>query len=486
MSNEMNNEQRQPLTKEEFQARMKEVGKSQFIKEEMLRLGFWTEEHLTQEEQAERAKDVNELQTVQKELEELRLEARKLENIKEQLKIARQKRIEESKRRRAERKAQIEQVRAEAQKRWTEYKEIHIPHVGQRYSAGMESTETNQERLKSFFGIPVLYNAKELAEAMGMKLNRLQWLTYHRDTATLCHYVRFSIPKKSGGTREISAPKPELRQAQRWIKENILDLLPIHPSAYGFVKGKSTVDNAKVHIQKEVVVKMDLQDFFPTITFWRVRGLFEWVGYSRQISTLLALLTTEPPHQQVQFDGKYYYIAVGERQLPQGACTSPAITNLIAWGMDQQLQLLTEEMGYSYTRYADDLTFSTADESSSRGVGVLLQSVRSIVKLHGFDVNEEKTRILRHARRQRVTGIVVNEKPNLTRRDLRQFRALLHDVEQNGLEKANRRNHPNLWAYINGYVSYMKMVRPELAQKFGLQVTKIAEKYGLIKVEAKA
>lgn len=486
MSNEMNNEQRQPLTKEEFQARMKEVGKSQFIKEEMLRLGFWTEEHLTPEEQAERAKDVNELKTVQKELEELRQEARKLENIKEQLKIARQKRIEESKRKRAERKAQIEQARAEAQKRWAEYKETHIPHVGQRYSVGMESTKTNQERLESLFGLPVLRSAKELSEAMGMELNRLQWLTYHRDTATLCHYVRFSIPKKSGGTREISAPKPELRQAQQWIKENILDLLPVHPSAYGFVKGKSTVDNAKAHVQKEVVVKMDLKDFFPTITFWRVRGLFEWMGYSRQISTLLALLTTEPSHQQVQFDGKYYYITIGERQLPQGACTSPAITNLIAWGMDRQLQLLTEEMGYSYTRYADDLTFSTSNESSSRSVGVLLQSVRSIVKFHGFDVNEKKTRILRHSRRQRVTGIVVNEKPNLTRKDLRQFRALLHDVEQNGLEIANRQKHSNLWAYINGYVSYIKMVRPELAQKFGVQVTKIAEKYGLSYVETMA
>ncbi|TCP65318.1 reverse transcriptase family protein [Baia soyae] len=478
MSNETNYEQHQPLTKEEFQARMKEMGKSQFIREEMLRLGFWTEETLTPEEQAERSQDLSELQIVQKELDELRSEARKLGDIKEQLKIARQKRIEESKRKRDEKKAQMEQASAEAQKQWTKYKKIHIPHVGNRYSIGLEHTGMDKEKLEAW-RLPVLQTAKELACAMEIELNRLQWLTYHRDTATLCHYHRFSIPKKSGGTREISAPKPELRQAQQWVKEHILDLLPIHPTAYGFVKGKSTVDNARVHIQKRIVVKMDLQDFFPTITFWRVRGLFEWMGYSRQISTLLALLTTEPPHQQVKYDGKYYYIAIGERQLPQGACTSPAITNLITWGMDQQLHAWTEKMGYAYSRYADDLTFSSETLSSSQQVGVLLKRVRSTVKLHGFQVNEEKTRILRHTRRQRVTGIVVNEKPNLTRRRLRQFRALLHDVELHGLEAANRQNHPNLWAYINGYISYMAMVRPDLSHKYNEQASRISQKYGL-------
>lgn len=479
MSNQANGQESPQLTREEWYARIKaEGGKTNVIKSEMIRLGFWSEKELTSEEREQLAQDEAELKEVQSQLNKLRSEANKLTDVKELLKLARERRIEESKRKRAERKERQEQERAEAKARWEAHKQTHIVHVGERYSKGLQESKLDVEKLTSL-GLPVIQTAQELAEHMGISINRLQWLTYHRDTATLCHYVRFSIPKKSGGTREISAPKKELREAQWWIKEQILERLPIHPSAYGFVKGRNTVDNAREHVKKEVIVKMDLQDFFPSIHFWRVRGLFESFGYSRQISTLLALLTTEPPHQQVEFDGKYYYITVGERQLPQGACTSPAITNLIARRLDEKVSQLAEEYHYTYTRYADDLTFSSREEKSSKSVGVLLRAVRNIITNQGFQVNEEKTRILRSSRRQRVTGVIVNEKPSLDRQALRNFRALLHDVEKNGLQVANRRNHPNLWAYINGYTSYVRMVRPDLGEKFASKVTKIAEKYGL-------
>jgi hypothetical protein len=108
-----------------------------------------------------------------------------------------------------------------------------------------------------------------------------------------------------------------------------------------------------------------------------------------------------------------------------------------------------------------------------------MNQVRSIVTYEGFTINEEKTRVLRAARRQRVTGIVVNEKANLTRHDLRNFRALLFNVEQNGLEAENKQNHPHFWEYINGYISYIKMVRPDIGQKYTAQLLRIAEKYSL-------
>nr|WP_237446546.1 reverse transcriptase family protein [Shimazuella alba] len=313
---------------------------------------------------------------------------------------------------------------------------------------------------------------------MGFTLSEIKWLTYHRNTATINHYTRFTIPKKNGGNREISAPKTKLRKAQTWVKANILDNLAVHDAAYGFVNGKSTVNNAKPHIGKDAVIKFDLKDFFPSISFVRVRGLFESFGYSRAISTLFALICTEPPRKEVEFDGKMYYVAMSDRQLPQGACTSPTITNLLCRRLDEKLTQLATDKGFTYTRYADDLTFSGKEESLNQ-LGSLMNNVRSIVAFEGFVVNEEKTRVLRAGRRQRVTGIVVNEKANLTRKDIRSFRALLHNVEQRGLDEENHKNHPHFWDYINGYVSYVQMVRPDIGQKFAAQVLRIAEKYGL-------
>lgn len=304
-------------------------------------------------------------------------------------------------------------------------------------------------------------------------------MTYHRETATLCHYAQFTIQKKDGGTREISAPKSDLRQAQEWIKANILDHIPIHPRAFGFVKGRNTVDNAKQHVNRAAVIKIDLKDFFPTITFHRVKGLFQSFGYSGLISTLLALLTTEPPRKQVKFDGKYYYVAIGKRQLPQGACTSPSIANMICRRLDERLDRLAAEYGFCYTRYADDLTFS-CDEQGLKRIGACIREVKNLVRFEGFEVNEKKIRVLRASRRQRVTGIVINQKPNLSRKELRNFRALLHNVEKNGLEAENRHQHPDFWRYIQGYTNYIRMVRPDLGEKYAEQVRRIGEKYGLI------
>lgn len=467
----MSGEQR-PLTKGEWIAQMKEVGREKLIKQEMIRLGFWVEKPLDSKEKEQIAQEEQERKQLQKELERLRRESERLPSIKEKLAEAREKRIEESKRRRAERKAQIERERAEAKKRWEQHLATHVVYAGEGVSAGLNNEEYDEDKLLKQ-GLPLIRSSLELAEKLGISLSRLKWLTYHRSAATLCHYARFTIPKKSGGLREISAPKPQLRQAQTWMKEAILDRIPLHHAAYGFVVGRSTVDNAKQHLKQNVVVKMDLEDFFPTIDFWRVRGVFQSFGYSEAISTLLALLTTEPPRTEIEFEGTSYYVSVGERQLPQGACTSPALTNIICRRLDQRLSRFAQKLGFVYTRYADDLTFSGEKVEK---IGYLMKKVRAIVESEGFRVNDQKTRVLRSSGRQRVTGIVVNEKPNLSRKELKNFRALLHNVEKNGLEKENRSNHPYFWEYIKGYVSYVRMVRPDLGAKFSEQLARIAQK----------
>ncbi|SFJ73878.1 reverse transcriptase family protein [Thermoflavimicrobium dichotomicum] len=473
----MSEEQFQPMTREEWIERIKKEGREEVIKKEMIRLGFWKEEPVDPATAEQIAKEQEERKQLVEELNQLKKESEKLPNIKEKLKEAREKRIEESKRKRAERKAEREKERQEAKKRWEEYKATHVIHVGDSFSAGLQNFDHDEEKLIRL-GLPLIRSAMEMAEVMHLPLSRLKWLTYHRNTATLCHYARFTIPKKNGGVREISAPKKELRQAQAWVKERILDRIPVHQAAYGFVPGRSTVDHAKQHLKQAAVIKMDLKDFFPTINFWRVKGVFRSFGYSEAISTLFALLCTEPPRTEVEFDGKYYYIAMGERQLPQGACTSPALTNIICRRLDHRLSRLAETLGFTYTRYADDLAFS-CDESALCRIGALMTKARDIIDSEGFMVNEEKTRVLRSSQRQKVTGIVVNEKPNISRKELKKFRALLHNVERNGLEKENRQNHPRFWEYIQGYVSYIRMVRPDLGEKFSEQLVRIARKYQL-------
>lgn len=471
-------EEPERLTREQWIQRVIQEGRDEIVRKEMIRLGFWEEKKLSKEEQEQIQKEEEELRKLQNELIQLRRESAKLSNLNALLKEARKRRIEESQRRRAKQKAERERQKKDAKQRWKEYLAIHIPHAGEGVSADLQSVQYDEKKL-SKQGLPLIRSAQELANELGISVRKLKWLTYHRKVATLTHYACFTIPKKDGGSREIAAPKPDLRRAQEWIQTHILSHIPVHPAAYGFVKGRNTVDNAKPHVGRAAVIKIDLKDFFPTITFHRVKGLFQSLGYSGLISTLLALLVTESPRQKVKLHEQIYYVALGDRRLPQGACTSPAISNLICRRLDRRLKHFAQKLGFDYTRYADDLTFS-CNEKGLKKIGACLRGVRAIIRSEGFEVNDQKTRVLRASRRQKVTGIVVNQKPNISRKELRTFRALLHNVEKNGLESENRMNHPNFWGYIQGYTSYVRMVRPDLGEKFAQQVKRIGEKYGLV------
>lgn len=468
-------EEKHILTREEWIQKIRDEGKTETIRNEMIRLGFWNEKSLSEEEKQQQVIEDEEYQLLSKELQALKKRTAQIENVDVLLKEARQRRIEESKQRRALRKEERAKAQAEAKKQWLEYKASHIVHTGDEVSAGLSTFDTDEPKLMQH-QLPLIRSAIQLAEELEISISELKWLTYHRKTSTINHYTYFTIPKKNGGRREISAPKTKLKHAQTWIKDNILNCLPIHTIAYGFVMGRNTIDNAKNHVGKAAVVKLDLKDFFPSISFKRVKGLFQSFGYSPAISTLFALLCTEPPRKEVLFADKTYHVAMADRQLPQGACTSPAITNLLCRRLDEKLTHLAASKGFQYTRYADDLTFS-CDETAIKQIGSLLSTVRSVIHFEGFTINEEKTRVLRSARRQRVTGIVVNQKPNLSRKELRNFKALLYNVEKHGLVAENHRKHPNFWAYINGYVSYVQMVRPDIGAKFATQVERIGEKY---------
>src|SRR5262249_7405194 len=258
---------------------------------------------------------------------------------------------------------------------------------------------------------------------------------------------------------------PKLKAAQHWILHNIAEKLPVHGAAHGFLSGRSTLTNAAVHGGARLIVKMDVRDFFPTVTWRRVKGIFRKAGYREQVATLLALLCTEAPREVVEQDGQTYYVSLGPRCLPQGAPTSPALTNTLCLRLDRRLSGLAKRLGYRYTRYADDLTFSLpADHKGKPGLGTLMGWARRIVEAEGFRLHPDKTRVHRSGGRQQVTGLVVNgdAAPRVPRAVRRQLRAAAHNLSQG---KPLREGETV--ERLAGYAAYVHMTDPKLgAQLF--------------------
>jgi RNA-directed DNA polymerase len=337
-------------------------------------------------------------------------------------------------------KAEAEERRRLRKQAWEAYRAVHIVHLGEGEGVFWSDDTSpdkwdlpDAEERAAENELPPLDSAQQLAEALGLTIPELRWLAFHRDAATKVHYTRFVIPKRGGGERAIWAPMPKLKAAQHWVLRNVAEKLPVHGAAHGFLPGRSIVTNAAVHTDARVVVKMDVKDFFPTVTLARVRGVFRKAGYRKPVATLLALLCTEAPREVVDQDGRTYYVALGPRCLPQGAPTSPALTNTLCLRLDRRLAGLAKRFGWRYTRYADDLTFSLpSGHSGPPKLGALIGCVRRIVEAEGFAVHPEKTRVSRRGGRQKVTGLVVNGSaaPRLPRKLRRQLRAAAHNYRQ--------------------------------------------------------
>jgi retron-type reverse transcriptase len=242
----------------------------------------------------------------------------------------------------------------------------------------------------------------ELVGRLGMTAEQLE--------ATRPAYREFSIPKRSGGKRVILAPEPELKKLQRLILRRVLGGLSCHRCALGFERGKSIVTHANRHRGKAVVVRMDIRDFFPSTRALRVNDYFRWVGWTDDAATLLTRLCT---HNDA---------------LPQGAPTSPRLSNLVNIRLDARLAALAKTFGATYSRYADDLTFSF-DVDSRETIHNVLGLSKLIVRDEGYELHQDKKlRVSRRHDRQVVTGLVVNEKVNLPRRTRRRLRAVEHHL----------------------------------------------------------
>lgn len=472
-------ELQQPRTREELYETLKTKTREEFVVEQMIRLGYWPEAGTIPHDPADEIRRRGELQ---RELNELRQQTGRLYDEAAFIKELRKRRLTESRQKRKENKERKLRERAERAANWTAQQEKSITYLGAEVSAGLSHTVSDAERL-SQHNLPRYDTPAELAAAMGLTVNQLRFLAFARRTGTVSHYVHFTLPKKSGGTRSIHAPKKRLKAAQHWILENLLNSVALNPSAHGFRPARSIVSNAKPHIGADIVINFDLENFFPTITYPRIKGVFQALGYSEAVATVLALVCTAPDFEEVTLDNQTYFIATGERHLPQGAPTSPALTNILCRRLDKRLAALAEASGdVLYTRYADDLTFSVRGEAETR-LPKFFREVRNIVTHEGLVINESKTRVLRRGRQQEVTGVVVNDKLSLDRATLHRFRAVLYQIEKEGPEGKRWGQAKDLFAALLGYANFVQMVDAEKGAKFKAKVLELREKYRTPAVE---
>jgi RNA-directed DNA polymerase len=319
--------------------------------------------------------------------------------------------------------------------------------------------------------LPALGSVADLATWLNITPNELDWFAgkWRNDLPhpnPLRHYHYRWVKKHSGGLRLIEIPKIRLRAMQRQILQKMLNRVLPHDAAHGFSRGRSCLTHASAHSGKHVVMRMDIKDFFPSIPAGRVHALFAKLGYSYSVARLLAGLCTHITPGVVLSDRNVrQHLSFAERQpfrsthLPQGAPTSPALANLCTFRLDMRLEALAHAMGARYTRYADDLTFS-GDCDFSACIHRFHVQVAAIALEEGFVINTRKTRIMHAATRQQVTGLVVNQHPNLPRKKFDHLKAILTNCGRLGPVSQNRSAHPDFRAYLHGLVSYALMVNP--------------------------
>nr|WP_296771551.1 reverse transcriptase family protein [Rhodococcus sp. (in: high G+C Gram-positive bacteria)] len=250
-------------------------------------------------------------------------------------------------------------------------------------------------------------------------------------------------------TIETTIVIPRLREMQRKILRRILDRVPAHGAAHGFVKGRSPRTFGIPHSGRDIVIAVDLKDFFPSIGIDRVVAIFGALGYPRTVAWNLAYLcTTITPASGLTGLPSAQASALRSRHLPQGAPTSPALANLAARRLDIRLNGLAASMKMRYTRYADDLAFSGAGDADR-----LLWAVRQIVREEGFALNLGKTRVRRAHKRQELAGLVVNEWPAVPRREYDELRAILHNCITTGAEVQNRSGSADFRAHVYGRIA---------------------------------
>lgn len=362
------------------------------------------------------------------------------------------------------------------------------PHIKSAAPLRMELRSPRFAPVPAFSGldVPHLATPGDIADWLGLSAAQLEWFADHRrqhgsTTIPILQHYTYAFRKKAlGPPRLIEAPKPRLMTMQRRILSEIVGRVPAHDAAYGFVPGRSCAMGARIHAGASVVACFDIKDFFLTTPLGRVHALFRSLGYPHAAARVLTgLCSTATPARvldRVPNAARHSRAALAgflEPHLPQGAPTSPALANLVAWRLDRRLSGLARSFGARYSRYADDLTFS-GDAALAEKTASLAEAVAAIVLDEGYELNARKTRIMTQAQRQQVTGIVVNAHPNVPRDSYERLKATLHNCRLNGLEAENRDGHPDFRAHLEGRVGWVESLNPRRGQRLRALLDAIA------------
>lgn len=322
-------------------------------------------------------------------------------------------------------------------------------------------SSTAEELRSAFFS---LHDRKDIARLLEIDVSKLTYYLYRIPESQ--HYKVFTIRKNLGGVREISAPITPLKILQRKLNQVLQSVYKPKVAVHGYIKGekRGILTNAKSHVNKKLLLNIDLKDYFPSINFGRVQGLF-----------------LRPPHNlnKVVSD-TLAKICCYNKALPQGAPTSPIVSNMICARMDSQLSKLARDCDCTYTRYADDITFSCEDDSFPESIAIihdgkleLGDKLIGIISNNGFNINPDKVKLRTKFERQIVTGVTTNIFPNVRREFIRKIRAMLHAWEKYGLDSAQEeflakyykkqlstfKSRPSFKAVVKGKIDYLGMIR---------------------------
>lgn len=286
-------------------------------------------------------------------------------------------------------------------------------------------------------GLPVIFSRDHLCALVGYSQNFVDGAT----GSPFLFYRKFKIAKRNGGIREIAEPLPSLMEIQRWIYQNVLRRVPVSPAAKAFVPGKTLKDSARFHLGQKFVLRMDIRNFFPSISRRRVFGLFRSLGYASAVSEVMSRLCCL------------------DDVLPQGGVCSPYISNLIVRRLDSRLLAFCKRKRLRYTRYADD--FSVSGEVFSHAV---VEFIAKVVHEEGFRINDDKTMIMRNGGRQTVVGIVVNERQSAPREFRRKLRQHAYFIQRHGLDDHLAKlgeNRSGAREHYLGNAAFVLMLNPE-------------------------
>jgi RNA-directed DNA polymerase len=313
--------------------------------------------------------------------------------------------------------------------------------------------------------LPVIFSTQHLARLLNINFHKLNHIIEFRSN----YYTYYIIKKRTKGHRRIIAPYSDISEIQNWIKINILDNLTPDINSTAYQKGNSIYNNAKIHENNEVVFNIDLEDFFETITERRVYGIFKSIGYAKNVAIDLAKICTikisEEKFEELNEDVKIHfedYIQLDEYVLPQGACTSPSLSNLICRKLDSRFSKLANKLGLQYSRYADDITFSGATDNLPT-----IKLLRKIINEENFKINDNKVKLLKKGNRQMITGLLVDGKVRIPQKYKKEiFRHLRFCEKFGGFTHFTKISPGKSFRkeWLHGKICFVHSVEPEIAK----------------------